>query len=249
MKTLNLVLLLMILISGCKKEVEFRAYPCENKINSGEFPLSDLAKAIPYDSINGISFINNEGHDCLGMTINLPFFLENPLQWNQKSTDCENSKNPIEYLYLVEEKFTHFCIKSEIELDGPSQVFSGEPSLLTRITSNFKEENDVFEKKGEILEIYGTGADHGVWTNNIDQYDPILSVSLLDDFEQASDMNFGYEFHASIDLNGKTYSNVIVNTNPLIPEAQGGLTHFYFSLKDGLVALRDFHDNLWTLSK
>jgi len=248
MKTLNFIFLITLLITGCKKDVEFQVYPCKNKIELGEFSLSNLAKTIPYDSIDGIPFIDLEGHGCLGITVNDPFWLDykNPLQWNRKSSDCENSNNPNEYLYMAEEKFSHLWIRSEIELQGPIQVFSGVPNFLVRVTSSFKDEIDVFEKTGEVLEIYGTGADHNMWLGTMDQIDPFLSVSLFDDRKQVSDTNFGYEIHSSINLNGKTFSDVIVNTTPLVPEAHGGITYLYFSMKEGLVGMKDYHDNIWT---
>ena len=250
MKILNLILLFALLIAGCKKDVEFRVYPCENKIDLGEFPLSDLAKAIPYDSLKGISFIDNEGHGCMSIIINDPLLMEKPLQWNRKSSDCENSNNPNEYLLLAEEKFTNLMIWSEIEFDDNGYVLNKPPSLMIRVTSNFEDENEIFGKKGEVLEIYDTGGyDSSGGFLVLFQDPPFLSISLFDDPNQDSDTDFGYEFHSSIDLNGKRYSDVFVNSTPLLSEAQGGITHIYFSLKDGLVGMKDLHDNTWTSTR
>jgi len=229
-----LIFIFLGIFFGCKKDVRL-IIPCQNKIDLGEFLLSETTDSIfHYPEFVSRPLFSSNHEDSIILKINYPTGLENHIMTYQGSSECRDlGKN--EYLYSVQEKLVnaHFIVSDEFTINGPNAFF--------RLTSVFKEGLDSFEKTNEVLLFYaGKPAywtDRQIWLRE----DPLASVFILEKPENRNDID---NFYPTLELNNYTYQNIYVSSNL---ESAQYLSKIYFSLKEGIIGIDNKEGTTWTI--
>ena len=229
MKPTSLFLLLLagsaVAFTACKKDDPPPVY-CTNTISLGFFAPT---YTMPYDTFLYQPIVNEAGQEE-GLSINHPSNMlfhdvEKEIATNYES-NCAALQSADRYTWSVHEKQALVLFP-----------FNGTGySLLIKETALPEEAHPENEMVGTFLEFYHQ-RDNGVIASQ-----PLMRL-VAEPIQpaKAEGLEFGYEFHETIELAGQTFSDVYTNPAPL----QGGIRHFYYNIELGVVGVVDGNGVEW----
>jgi len=242
MKNVLFFLLIFSFIS-CKKDVEIQRRNCSNPIDLGGFPLSETAREVfPYNGYWFNTLSDKDRSNQITISINQPDFINaSSFQQVTKISNCEENDYVNQFFLNTEEKHTYFWIKNLSYLE---EFQNKSPSFLMIVKPIFIETAEEVRKTSESLFIYSHDA-FGFFDEFKIYKTPIISIpiSIIDDTVEIDD--YGYDFHKSITLNGIEYQNIYTNSIPLTSEQGLYLTDIFFSLKNGVIGVKDTNEKIW----
>jgi hypothetical protein len=219
-----------LFLASCEKE-DPKPANCSASVNLGFFVPT---RTLPYDTFQYLLLTDELGDTSNGISVNHPSNLSFHHQQLETvgtyASDCEALNSVEKFTWTVHENQAVLLFG----FDGHGH------SLLIRETSRLDEADARSEMVGDYLEFYDQNNFSGTISG-----EPFMRI-LTEERQAGKGAQFetGYTKPVSIELAGKTYTNIYHNTADL----QGAIKRYYYHRDQGVVAVMEQDGKVWRLA-